>query len=93
MAKVTSKLQVSIPKTLAEQLHIRPGDDIEWRITGGELRFAPADGSRPLSRGRRLELFDLASQRQAARNKLHYRHDPRDPRKQRRFARHFDNAC
>jgi AbrB family looped-hinge helix DNA binding protein len=39
--KVTSKLQVSIPKTLAEQLHIRPSDDIECRITGGELRIAP----------------------------------------------------
>jgi AbrB family looped-hinge helix DNA binding protein len=71
MAKVTSKFQVSIPKTLADQLHIRPGDEIDWRIACGELRIAPADASRPLSRERRLELFDLASQRQAARNKLH----------------------
>lgn len=69
MAKVTSKFQVSIPKTLAEQLRIRPGDQIEWRIAGGELRIAPAEGRRPLSRERRLELFDLATKRQAVRNK------------------------
>ena len=80
MAKVTSKFQVSIPKALAEQLHIRPGDDIEWRITGGELRIVHADASRPLSRERRLELFDLASQRQAARNKLHRPKRPSSPR-------------
>lgn len=71
MAKVSSKVQVTIPRALAEQLHIRPGDDIEWRIAGGELRIKPSEAVRPLSREFRLELFDLASQRQAARNKLH----------------------
>jgi AbrB family looped-hinge helix DNA binding protein len=70
MAKVTSKFQVSIPRTLAEQLRIRPGDDIEWRIAGGDLRISPAGATGLLSIERRLELFDLASQRQAVRDKL-----------------------
>jgi len=28
-AKVTSKLQVTVPKALAAQLGIRPGDDVD----------------------------------------------------------------
>ena len=31
MAKVTSKLQVTIPKAIAEQYGIKPGDEIEFR--------------------------------------------------------------
>ncbi|MEK7258043.1 MAG: SUMF1/EgtB/PvdO family nonheme iron enzyme, partial [Bacteroidota bacterium] len=30
MAKVTSKLQVTVPKIIADQYGIRPGDEIEW---------------------------------------------------------------
>jgi AbrB family looped-hinge helix DNA binding protein len=71
MAKVTSKYQVSIPKSLAEQLRIRPGDDIEWRIAGEELRVSPLKAKRPLSVEERLDLFDQATKRQAARNKKH----------------------
>ncbi|PZP64635.1 MAG: AbrB family transcriptional regulator, partial [Azospira oryzae] len=29
MAKVTSKLQVTLPKALAQRYRIRPGDEIE----------------------------------------------------------------
>ena len=68
MAKVTSKYQVSIPKRLADQLSIGPGDDIEWSIAGEELRI-----SRPsvtaLSLEEKLELFDAATRRQAQRNR------------------------
>ena len=46
MAKVTSKLQVTIPKALAERSGIRPGDDIDWSATGDTLRISPAE-SRP----------------------------------------------
>ena len=30
MAKVTSKLQVTLPKALADQYGIEPGDEIGW---------------------------------------------------------------
>jgi AbrB family looped-hinge helix DNA binding protein len=30
MAKVTSKYQVTVPRTIAERYNIRPGDDIDW---------------------------------------------------------------
>ncbi len=71
MAKVTSKYQVSIPKSLADQLGIRPGDSIEWRTAGRELRISPAKTKQPLSAEKRLELFDEATKRQAARNRRH----------------------
>jgi bifunctional DNA-binding transcriptional regulator/antitoxin component of YhaV-PrlF toxin-antitoxin module len=71
MAKVTSKLQVTVPKIIAEQYGIRPGDDIEWTPAGDAVRVCK---STPHSRSqagsdvaRRLELFDLATQRQKAR--------------------------
>lgn len=69
MAKVTSKYQVSIPKSLAEQLRIRPGDDIEWTLQGEELRIAAARRKKTLSVEDRLEMFDAATRRQAARDK------------------------
>ena len=34
MAKVTSKLQVTVPRAIADRYGIRPGDDIEWIATG-----------------------------------------------------------
>jgi AbrB family looped-hinge helix DNA binding protein len=69
MAKVTSKYQVSIPKTLAEQLAIKPGDDIQWRIAGEELRISPARPRHRLSIEQRLERFNDATRRQAIRNR------------------------
>ena len=38
MAKVTSKLQVTVPKAIADRFGIRPGDDIEWRAEGNAIR-------------------------------------------------------
>ena len=71
MAKVTSKLQVTVPKVIAEQYGIRPGDDIEWVPAGDAVRVRKVL-SHPRSQAasataRRLELFDLATQRQKAR--------------------------
>ena len=65
MAKVTSKLQVTVPKALAEQYGIRPGDEIEWAPAGDSIRVIPVGRSRPFeSREDRLELFDRATARQ-----------------------------
>ena len=38
MAKVTSKLQVTVPKALAEKYAIRPGDEIAWEAAGDVIR-------------------------------------------------------
>ena len=68
MAKVTSKLQVTIPKALAERYGIRPGDDIVWEPAGQFIRVVPASRHRlRLSAAERLELFDAATERQRQR--------------------------
>jgi AbrB family looped-hinge helix DNA binding protein len=70
MAKVTSKLQVTIPKALAEECGIRPGDDIHWAAAGDGLRITPVvAGEGPMSREERLELFDAATRRQMKRQR------------------------
>jgi AbrB family looped-hinge helix DNA binding protein len=68
MSKVTSKLQVTVPKSLAQQLGIRPGDDIEWEAAGEVLRISKAKRRRKGNDLKlRLELFDQATQRQERR--------------------------
>lgn len=66
MAKVTSKLQVTLPKRIAEHHGIAPGDEIEFQSAGDVIRIVPA--SRALGTGldtrERLRLFDEASVRQ-----------------------------
>ena len=64
MGKVTSKYQVSIPKALADQLGIRPGDEVEWQVAGDEFRVRPAKKS--LSVEERLKMFDESTKRIAA---------------------------
>jgi AbrB family looped-hinge helix DNA binding protein len=68
MARVTSKLQVTIPKAIAERYGIKPGEEIEWLPAGDAIRVVPPAGhrQRPDIR-RRLELFDRATERQRAR--------------------------
>ena len=68
---MTSKLQVTVPKAIAQQFGIRPGDDIEWIPAGDAVRVQK---TRPRGRGsaagetaRRLELFDRATERQRER--------------------------
>lgn len=68
---MTSKLQVTVPKALAEQYGIRPGDDIEWLAAGDTIRVVPASRSRPArSLEDRLEIFDQATERQRERETL-----------------------
>jgi bifunctional DNA-binding transcriptional regulator/antitoxin component of YhaV-PrlF toxin-antitoxin module len=68
MAKVTSKLQVTLPKALAERYAIAPGDEISWEAAGDAIRVVPARRSR-VDPARRLELFDQATARQRERAK------------------------
>lgn len=70
MAKVTTKLQVTIPKALADRYRIRPGDEIEWLPAGDAIRVVPAGvRSSPADRRRQLELFDRATDRQRERQR------------------------
>lgn len=68
MAKVTSKLQVTLPKALADQYGIRPGDEIDWEAAGEVIRVVPSDVSKNLmDTSLRLRLFDQATERQRER--------------------------
>lgn len=70
MAKVTSKLQVTVPKAIAERYRIRPGDSIRFEEAGEVIRIVPpsngTSGDR-LPLGERLTLFDAATERQMKR--------------------------
>lgn len=65
MAKVTSKLQVTLPKRIAEQYGIAPGDRIDFVAAGPVIHLVPAGTQQPgeLSTAERLRLFDAASAR------------------------------
>ncbi|MCK6458838.1 MAG: AbrB/MazE/SpoVT family DNA-binding domain-containing protein [Planctomycetes bacterium] len=68
MAKVTAKLQVTIPKALASQYGIVPGDEITWQAAGDAIRIVPAAAPaklRPLEE--RLALFRAMLRRQRER--------------------------
>jgi AbrB family looped-hinge helix DNA binding protein len=71
MSKVTSKLQVTIPKRLAEEYGIAAGDEIDFVAAGEVIHLVPA-GRRLQSRlspEERLRLFDAATARQREREK------------------------
>lgn len=71
MAKVTSKLQVTIPKRIADEYGIAPGDDVEFVPAGDSIRLVPAGrrASGLLSLEERLRLFDEDTARQRQREK------------------------
>jgi AbrB family looped-hinge helix DNA binding protein len=72
MAKVTSKLQVTIPKAIATEYGIEPGDEIDFQSAGPQIRVVPRKAARRarLSLAERLRLFDESMQRQRERDKL-----------------------
>ncbi len=70
MAKVTSKLQVTVPKAVADRYGIRPGDEIEWLVSGDTIRVVPPGRKiKTMSPAERLRRFDLATARQRKKNK------------------------
>lgn len=70
MAKVTSKLQVTIPKALAERYGIAPGAEVDWLPAGEAIRVVPRAGQqrRGSDHARRMRLFDEATERQRQRS-------------------------
>ena len=72
MAKVTSKLQVTIPKRIADEYGIAPGDEVEFLAAGDSIRLVPARRrpSEPrLALEERLRMFDEDTARQREREK------------------------
>lgn len=68
MSRVTKKLQVSVPKALADRYDIQPGDDLEWQPAGEILRvIPPGRQSRQVALSERVRLFDEATERQRER--------------------------
>jgi AbrB family looped-hinge helix DNA binding protein len=68
MGKVTSKLQVTVPKAIADQFKIRPGDELDWIPAADAIRVVPA-ALRQIApdAAARLRLFDRATERQQGR--------------------------
>ena len=67
MSKITSKLQVTLPKKLAEQYQLRPGDEIRFEAAGDVIRVVPPVAGMPtamLDVNERLALFEAATIRQ-----------------------------
>ena len=71
MSKVTSKLQVTLPKSIAERFNIKPGDQIEWQAAGETIRVVPAHkrAKSTILPQDRLKHFDRATERQREREK------------------------
>ncbi len=69
MAKVTSKLQVTVPKVLADRYGIRPGDQITWKPAGEALRveIPGREEASSLTLQEKLDLFDESWKRQLKR--------------------------
>lgn len=74
MSKVTGKLQVTLPKRLAETYGIRVGDEVEIVAAGESIAIVPARAARAaLSPEKRLRHFDEATQRIDARKRREVR--------------------
>ena len=70
MAKVTSKLQLTLPKAIADRYKIRPGDDLDWLPAGDAIRVVKREAEEtpePATTAERLRLFDQATARQRQR--------------------------
>jgi AbrB family looped-hinge helix DNA binding protein len=79
MSKITSKYQVTVPKAIAQEYNIHPGDDIDWVPAGEAIRIVipgkQAAGETPESR---LRLFDQATERHRRRSSPPRAQQPRD---------------
>src|ERR1019366_7954931 len=79
MAKVTSKYQVTVPRKIADQYHIRPGDDIDWTPAGEAIRVIPSGKMATVqSVESRLHWFDQATARHKKRRSARTGQAPRE---------------
>lgn len=57
---MTSKLQLTVPKAIADRYGIRPGDELEWIAAGESIRvlLTKDESKADLNAEQRLALFD-----------------------------------
>ena len=71
MAKVNSKLQLTVPKAIADEYGIKPGDQLDWTAAGDVIRVVPAKSRRGRVNLRsveeRVEVFHQMLERQRQR--------------------------
>jgi bifunctional DNA-binding transcriptional regulator/antitoxin component of YhaV-PrlF toxin-antitoxin module len=67
MGRVTSKLQVTVPKAIADRYRIRPGTELQWLPAGESLRVVTDAQPPEVDVAERLRLFDAATARHAKR--------------------------
>lgn len=64
---MTSKLQLTVPKAIADQYGIRPGDELNWIPAGDSIRVElvrrKAKGGHELTTEEKLALFDAGTKR------------------------------
>lgn len=64
---MTSKLQLTVPKKIADQYGIRPGDELEWIPAGDSIRVElvrrKAKAGQDLTTEEKLALFDANMRR------------------------------
>jgi bifunctional DNA-binding transcriptional regulator/antitoxin component of YhaV-PrlF toxin-antitoxin module len=61
---VTSKFQVTVPRAIADEYGIKPGDEIDWVAAGDVIRVIPPERQTEESGTEaRLRLFDQATKR------------------------------
>ena len=71
MTRVTGKFQITLPKKLVDAYGINIGDEVELVASGEVIAIVPAGASKPrLSLEERLRLFDEATHRHSARERL-----------------------
>jgi AbrB family looped-hinge helix DNA binding protein len=67
MAKVTSKLQLTVPKAIADQYGIKPGDELKWVPAGESIRVelvrSKAKTGHELTTEERLALLEAGMKR------------------------------
>lgn len=68
---MTSKLQLTVPKVIADEYGIKPGDQLDWTAAGDVIRVIPAKSRRSRVHLRsvkeRVELFHQMLERQRQR--------------------------
>ncbi len=67
MGKVTSKLQLTVPKVIADRYGIRPGDELQWTAAGDNIRIELGRGTQvagqQLTTDEKIRLFDRGNER------------------------------
>jgi bifunctional DNA-binding transcriptional regulator/antitoxin component of YhaV-PrlF toxin-antitoxin module len=81
VGKITSKYQLTLPRHVADQRGVEPGDEVQWDVHGSAAMLRPARLQKPrLSVEHRLRLFDASVRRQAERQRERSTTEPASPR-------------